>query len=45
VEAVNALVWPELDASRNAVQAVAQSRFAPDETHASADIWRAASLR
>lgn len=33
VEAVNALVWRELDASRNAMQAVAQSRFAPDETH------------
>jgi tRNA(His) 5'-end guanylyltransferase len=33
VEAVNALVWRELDASRNALQAVAQSRFTPDEIH------------
>ena len=33
VEAVNTSVWRELDASRNALQAVAQSRFAPDETH------------
>jgi tRNA(His) 5'-end guanylyltransferase len=33
IEAVNALVWRELDASRNALQAVAQSRFAPDEIH------------
>ncbi len=33
IEAVNALVWRERDASRNALQAVAQSRFAPDEIH------------
>lgn len=33
IEAVNALVWRELDASRNALQAVAQSRFASDEIH------------
>lgn len=33
VEAVNVLVWRELDASRNAVQAVAQSRFSPKQMH------------
>lgn len=33
VEAVNALVWRELDASRNAVQAVAQAHFSPKQMH------------
>lgn len=33
VEAVNVLVWRELDASRNAVQAVAQAHFSPKQLH------------
>jgi tRNA(His) guanylyltransferase len=33
VEAVNALVWREQDAARNAVQMVAQANFKPGELH------------
>lgn len=33
VEAVNALIWREQDAARNAVQSVAQAHFTPEELH------------
>ncbi len=33
VEAVNALIWREQDAARNAVQSVAQAYFAPEKLH------------
>lgn len=33
LEAVNCLVWREVDASRNAVQMVAQSHFSPNQLH------------
>jgi tRNA(His) guanylyltransferase len=33
VEAVNCLIWRENDASRNAIQMVAQSRFSPKQLH------------
>lgn len=33
VEAVNCLVWREMDASRNAIQMVAQSQFSPKQLH------------
>ena len=32
-EAVNALIWRELDAARNAVQSVAQAHFTPERIH------------
>lgn len=32
-EAVNALIWRELDASRNAILAIGQSRFSPKQMH------------
>ncbi len=33
IEAVNALIWREQDAARNAVQMVAQANFTPGELH------------
>lgn len=44
VEAVNALIWREQDAARNAVQSVAQAHFTPERLHGKSAVELVAML-